>query len=212
MEKEKIDEMKQRWQKLWDGLDTITSGRIELSELVHLYNQPHREYHNLQHIYDSLKEMDEVYNSIRHPSEVEMAIWYHDAIYDTKRNDNEKRSAELSWNRLYKTGLLGYFINDVYSMILATKHNGNNIEDNDTKYLVDIDLSNLGVSPEKFEENSKKIRQEYGWVPESEFNKNRKAILEHFNNSDYIYHTNYFREKYENQARENLEREIKKLS
>ncbi|MDO8740534.1 MAG: hypothetical protein Q7J54_03080 [Candidatus Woesearchaeota archaeon] len=81
----------------------------------------------------------------------------------------------------------------------------------DSRFLVDIDLSYFGKSFEEFSKNTEKIRREYDWVPEEVFKAGRATILEGFFDRPNIYLIEFFRQKYEAQARKNLERSLAKL-
>ncbi len=76
---------------------------------------------------------------------------------------------------------------------------------------MDIDLSILGRDEQTFEEYEKGVRMEYGWVHEDSFRKGRTEILNGFLERDSIYQTGYFREKYEEKARDNLRHSISLL-
>ena len=75
----------------------------------------------------------------------------------------------------------------------------------------DLDLSILGENPDKYKEYSKQIREQYSQYSDEEFGKARKELLLSFAQTPVIYNTEYFRRKYENQARVNLLNEISKL-
>lgn len=60
-------------------------------------SEPHRKYHTLRDLDECCEKLDEVRALAQHPAEVELALWFHDAIYDVKRRDNEKKSAD--WAR-----------------------------------------------------------------------------------------------------------------
>jgi predicted metal-dependent HD superfamily phosphohydrolase len=62
------------------------------------YSSPERYYHNLAHIQDSLSVFNQTSSLAAHSEEVELAIWFHDAVYDPRRSDSEQRSAE--WGML----------------------------------------------------------------------------------------------------------------
>ena len=68
--------------------------------LVARYSEPHRRYHTLQHLAECFAAFDEIAHLAEHPADVELALWFHDAIYDTRRSDNEQRSAEQSGRNL----------------------------------------------------------------------------------------------------------------
>lgn len=94
---------------------------------------------------------------------------------------------------------------------MATKHTTIPI-DPDIQFLVDIDLSSFGQSESKFDKNGQQIRKEYDWVPEDAFVAGRSAILKSFLDRPNIYATQFFRNKYETQARRNIARSLAQLS
>jgi hypothetical protein len=59
------------------------------------YAEPHRAYHTQAHVDAMLASLQELGETIVHPAAVELAIWYHDAVYDPAAADNEARSADL---------------------------------------------------------------------------------------------------------------------
>src|SRR5260370_20074579 len=73
------------------------------AELVSAYTAPDRHYHDLRHIEALLGLADACAGAITDRDAVEAAIWFHDAIYDTRRSDNEERSAALAMARLAGT-------------------------------------------------------------------------------------------------------------
>src|SRR5262245_25545402 len=78
---------------------SLISGPIR-DELVRAYTAPDRHYHNLAHIETMLGFARAHGGALSDPEAVEAAIWFHDAVYDTRRQDNETRSAELATQRL----------------------------------------------------------------------------------------------------------------
>lgn len=200
-----------RWNQLWERIGANDSGTEAYEELVSLYGEAHRAYHNFVHIAHVLGELNGTSRFLGNPNQVEAALWYHDAVYDTKAKDSEERSAELAEKRLAKAGMRKQFIDGVTAMILATKH-GKTPQDNDTQHLADIDLSILGKSTKEFDEYERDVRFEYAWVPEDQFRQGRRAILQGFLERDSIYSTDLFKQRYETQARTNLERSIAQLS
>jgi len=122
----------------------------------------------------------------------------------------KKKSAQLAYIVSIIAHLSPSFAQDVHDLILVSKHNvlPNTI---DEKVFTDIDLSILGRLQPEFDEYETNIRKEYAWVPEEQFKEGRKAILQMFLDRNAIYSTDFFREKYETQARDNLQRSIKEL-
>lgn len=173
------------------------------------YSAPTRHYHTKAHITECLALLDRFTDLATHPYEVAMAIWFHDAIYDTTRSDNEERSATWASRFLGSVGVAQEKGDRITAMILATKtHESSNA---DCKLLLDIDLSILGADPETFIAYDQAIRQEYDWVPEEQYTLARRSVLGSFLARPRIYKTAQFFQRYEQQARENLERKISEL-
>lgn len=84
-------------------------------------------------------------------------------------------------------------------------------EDPDAALFIDADLSILGKSPPVYNSYSKQIRQEYAVYPDTLYLPGRKKVILHFLEMPRIYKTDFFYEKYEEQARKNLRREWKDL-
>jgi predicted metal-dependent HD superfamily phosphohydrolase len=205
---EKLDE---RWLALWNRIGASGDGRTVLADLAARHSEPHRAYHTLDHISHCLAELDRGRETAKNPDAIELALWFHDAIYDTHARDNELRSAELLRATAKSQGVNGETADLAAEFILATTH-ARIPEDPDAQLLVDIDLSILGESAERFDEYERQIRHEYAWVPEDVFRHTRAAILKSFLDRDHIYSTAPFRGSHEQQARRNLARSILQLS
>jgi predicted metal-dependent HD superfamily phosphohydrolase len=201
---------KTKWLELWPKLGVSNSPGPYFAALVAHYSEPHRAYHNLAHILDCLEQFVPARHLAHDATAVEMAIWYHDAIYDPRAKDNEERSAGLAASVADELGLPASLKETVNALILATKKHDASLA-RDAAVLVDVDLSILGRTPHRFDEYEHQIRQEYDWVPADAFAAGRSAVLETFLARPAIYHTELFRAKYEHQARENLKRSIQNL-
>jgi predicted metal-dependent HD superfamily phosphohydrolase len=178
--------------------------------LVAAYQQPGRHYHDLQHIAHCLAELDRVRDRARQADAVELAIWYHDVVYDTRAGDNEAESAELAAAALASAGVASTVISTVHDLILATRHTCEP-QSEDEALLMDIDLAILGSPDELFDRYESAIRQEYAWVPEPLFRSKRAAILRGFLARPTLFHTPDFRERLEQKARANLARSVARL-
>jgi predicted metal-dependent HD superfamily phosphohydrolase len=174
------------------------------------YSEPHRAYHNATHIEDCLRQFDLARHLVERPDEVEAAIWFHDAVYDPKASDNEEQSARWAIESLKAGNVAPEVLRRIAALILATKHD-REPDGADQSLLIDVDLSILGRTPEEFAVYDAAIRREYSWVPDDEYRASRTEVLERFLNRDTIYHTAFFRERYEDQARRNLERAAARL-
>ena len=204
-------QIKTRWAELWQELRVKDGQEPALAALVAHYSEPHRAYHNLAHVMDCLEQFEAVRSLVHDPTTVEMAIWYHDAIYDPRAKDNEEQSADLAVSITNAAGLADSFKSTVKTLILATKKHEASL-DPDAAVIVDVDLSILGQNPARFDLYESQIRQEYNWVSAEAFAVGRTAVLETFLARPAIYATEFFKSKYERQARENIKRSIQTLS
>ena len=201
-----------RWASLWRQLSAATGDpQLIYRELAWLYSQPDRHYHNLHHIAECLAEFDSVRHLASQPVAVELAIWFHDAIYETRAQDNEERSAELARQRIADAGGSSESREAVAALVMATKTHEPTVHP-DAPLVVDVDLSILGQPKERFQEYETQIRREYDWVPEATFAAKRAEILERFLARKRIYTTDHFFAKYERQARTNLQDSIRTLT
>jgi len=198
-----------RWQRLWQTAGASGNSTIWYERLTQAYAEPHRHYHNQQHIAECLAEFDSARHLPQQPDAVEMALWFHDAFYDPKASDNEEQSAALA-KRCLETAELPQLAATVVALVRVTKLHGAEAGP-DAALIADVDLSILGQSEERFAEYEAQIRKEYGWVPKPIFSLKRKEILVSFLERQHIYATEFFAAKYEEKARRNLELSIRKL-
>jgi len=137
-------------------------------------------------------------------------LWFHDAIYGVKRRDNEKKSADWARASALAAGTPAEACNRMHSLVMATRHKAVP-RGTDAEILVDVDLSILGAAPERFDQYERQVREEYAWVPDFLFRRERKAILKEFLARPQIFSSTHFRDRYEQQARSNIERSLKRL-
>lgn len=186
------------------------------AELAKLYAAPDRHYHNLAHIEALLALANRHRAEIADPDAVAAAIWFHDAIYDSRAKDNEARSAALATDRL--AGRAGPDrLARIVAMIEATAtHFVPDLADaaarHDAALLLDMDLSILGAAPPAFDAYETAIRREYGWVPDDPWRKGRASVLQGFLARPHTFHTETFRSELESQARANIARSLAALT
>ena len=184
-------------------------------ELSALYRAEDRHYHNLAHIEAMLGLAGDYRALLGDPEAVEAAIWFHDAIYDSKAKDNEARSAALAEKRLAGRTDAGR-LRRIGAMILATAtHQLPRFDDDavtrDASLFLDMDLSILGAEPDAFDAYEHAVRREYDWVEEPMWRAGRGAVLKDFLARTRIFHTEEFRQRFEPQARLNMARSLEAL-
>jgi predicted metal-dependent HD superfamily phosphohydrolase len=175
------------------------------------YSERHRHYHTGDHIEDCLAQLDSVPAIADVPTEVELALWFHDAIYKPTSSKNELKSAEWSQEFLRSAGADDSQGRRVHAYILATRHGEERVR-GDAAVVVDIDLSILGREPDVYDVFERAIREEYKWVPWPVYRSKRSELLSSFLRRSRIYATDYFRSRFESSARRNLQRAIEVLS
>ncbi len=180
--------------------------------LCDAYSEAARHYHNLGHIRALLGWAVEYRVHLQDYDAVRFAIWFHDAVYDTKRLDNEENSAALAVQALQDLKISTPVIHAVETMIRATKTHQLGALTGDVAWFLDFDLAILGSPPEFYQAYSQAIRREYSWVPGLLFRRKRRQVLESFLQREQLFFTAEMRDRLETQARRNLQEELKQLN
>ncbi|MCP5424511.1 MAG: hypothetical protein H6970_05525 [Gammaproteobacteria bacterium] len=202
-----------RFLRLWRQspiADTAPEPEAVHAELVTRYSEPHRHYHNCAHIDHCLEQLDLAGTRVVEPTIVEMALWFHDVIYDPRATDNERQSAELFWRRIGRHADAD-FSRSVHDAIMVTTHRvyPRSLAE---KFVVDVDLSSFGLSPDGFDRNGRDVRAEYAHVPDAIFYLAHRRILETLLARPTVFFTEFFRARYEAAARANIQRRLAQIS
>jgi predicted metal-dependent HD superfamily phosphohydrolase len=180
--------------------------------LISLYSSPHRHYHNLDHLVDVVQRCEELISTedCVAPEEIIIAALFHDAIYDPDNgSDCVSQSAELAYVVALGGGINYTAANRINALVISTDtHEPKTI---DQRILCDADLAILGQEEEKYNNYSRKIKLEYPNIRDDIFRDTRAHVLKEFLNKKHIFHTKTYREKYEDQARDNISREVSML-
>lgn len=187
---------------------TLDQGAFE--RIARAYAEPGRHYHGTAHIVDCLAEFDREAHLADRPAEVELALWFHDAVYDPRAADNERRSAEWAERVLTRAGADPEACARVCQAVLATaRHEAP--ADPDQALLFDVDLSILGRATDAFDAYDAAIRREYAFVPDDAYRRGRAEVLRRLLARDRLYFTDTFRARYDEAARTNLRRALSHL-
>ncbi len=204
-----------RWDRSWAALGLPAPAPAVRDQVIAAYRAPDRAYHSLQHLGECFERLDEAGELAAAAGtsggEVAVALWFHDAVYDTRRSDNEQASATWASEVLRGAGAAPDIVRRIERLILATRHDLPP-ETPAEALLVDIDLAILGAEPPRYDEYERQIRAEYGGVPAPDFRAGRDAVLERFLSRPFIYSTAPFRARFEAAARRNLERARRALA
>jgi predicted metal-dependent HD superfamily phosphohydrolase len=198
-----------QWLSCWHGLGVceaqIPAGLYEI--ICARYTEAHRHYHTLQHLDECLEHFAVLRELTEHPAEIELALWFHDAVYEPTRPDNEQISADWAAESVKSAGLDDNIADRIRKLIMATRHDGQP-ESIDAEIMLDCDLAVLGTTPERFAEYGRQIRAEYDFVPVLLYESKRAEILQQFLDRPAIFNTEIFRKRYGKQARTNLNNAI----
>jgi predicted metal-dependent HD superfamily phosphohydrolase len=198
------------WRKAWQEAGAPQADAGLHRELIARWSEPHRHYHTLQHLRECLTHFEEVRALAQHPGEVALGLWFHDAFYEPRRDDNELRSADWARQCMLQGGTDIEAADRGHARIMQTRHKAVP-EGADAHLLVDIDLSILGALPQRFDESDLQVRAEYAHVPAADYCAGRRAILQGFLARPRLYSTEYFHARLEQRARENLCRALERL-
>lgn len=181
--------------------------QILWDELTKCYSGKNRYYHTLGHLDQLLEQLLPLKDKIRDIDAVLFALYYHDAVYQVLRKDNEERSAALAVKRLVGIGVPKDRIDTCKKHILATKSHIIS-DDSDTNHFTDADLSILGQDWNKYKTYYQQVRKEYSVYPDAIYKPGRKKVLEHFLQMPRIFKTEAFYQRFEGLARNNIEKEL----
>jgi predicted metal-dependent HD superfamily phosphohydrolase len=203
--------LEEHWKPLMQVLGFAENVQT-LLELKAAYSEPQRHYHTLGHLQDCLQKAEQLRTEIQKPELLQLALWFHDAIYNPYSGNNEQRSAEWAQRFMQQNHAPEADIQSVVSMIMATQHATSDAStDPDTALLLDIDLSILGEDANTYSQYESDIRKEYRWVPFFLYRKKRREILNAFLQRKSIYSHAFFRQRHEARAKDNLRAAIEKL-
>ena len=182
------------------------------SRLIAIYSGADRHYHNLRHIETLLALAQEHAHAIADNEAIEAAIWFHDAVYDTAKSDNEGQSAKLATELL-----AGLADNERLEFIAAMIRSSANHRvpgsmqasaADDCALFLDMDLAILGSPAEEFAAYERAVRREYHWVPAEQWRAGRSQVLRNFLARPFIYASPQFQRSHEAAARSNLKRSL----
>ena len=195
------DRFRQLWQRCLVE-SAVDNSAVIHQQLIASYTEPQRFYHTLTHIENCLELIDQISSELQCPEALELAIWYHDVVYQPGARDNEQLSADQ-----FVATTAGIFDETlqqtVYQHIMATVHDGSETTHADTKYMLDIDLSGFGRPWEEFIQDSVNIRLEMEEIPDEVFYQKQAGFLDKLFSQAQLFKSDYFFDNYETQARQN---------
>ncbi|MDA9774396.1 hypothetical protein N9B82_05510 [Saprospiraceae bacterium] len=211
-----MNDLKKRWERL-NSQNSASSTLVEAEwKQIHKhYTKRTRAYHNLSHLQAMFSEFDKYKDHLSDSDVVAYSIYFHDLVYNVLKQNNELKSAEKARFYLIKIAFETKRVGECYEQIVSTKsHDKSNsvIHELDNAFLLDFDLQVLGRSWPEYQVYTEQIRKEYSIYPAGIYKRGRRDAMIQFLDRERIYSTKIFRDQFEEQARSNIEQEIKLLS
>ena len=169
----------------WRGvLGRSSESERVMADLAGRYDEPHRRYHGVSHLVHVVRRVGDLLDGDVGgiaPSEEEaivLAAWFHDAIYDPRAGDNERRSSDLAAQALHRLGVSQPLIDAVDRLVMATREHRPTCLDE--AVLLDADLAVLGAEPSVYDDYVAGVRAEYAHVGEEGWRTGRAQVLVRF--------------------------------
>jgi predicted metal-dependent HD superfamily phosphohydrolase len=204
------------WQR---HVGTSAAADAWFDTVIGYHRAPTRHYHGVRHIRWVVHHGRELAESTVPPLEagdldaVVAAAFFHDAVYDTSRSDNESASARLAARALGEIGWDRPAIEHVASMIEATaNHRVERLDDAATSVLVAADLAVLAAEPAPYVDYTRAVRREYAHLDDEAWRSGRSAFIRTTLDSAHIFPSALGLDVWERRARANLSAELAALA
>ncbi|XP_077288542.1 uncharacterized protein LOC143912952 [Arctopsyche grandis] len=184
------------------------------SQIMVQYTESARIYHTMDNY---LRKKFEIYDimvkdNISERSAFVLAMFFQHYEHDTNvYGDSIDKNVEHVKNFFKDAGINHEgLISTVVGLLGAACESGSSKEGIDA-YFQDLELAALGASPDEYVEYITDIEKEYSNMPAHFYRSLRLKVLQTLLLIPKIYSTDLFYEKYETQARENIEKEINEV-
>jgi predicted metal-dependent HD superfamily phosphohydrolase len=205
--RDRLDEaaLEERFSRVLLRLGARSPTHHMFTRVVRAWSRPERRYHDVEHLSDCLRALDaepSVPSPVR--DRVELALFYHDVVYEPGANDCEARSADLLLSDATELGVAPELARSAAALVLATAHAPRDESALFEQALIaDIDLAILARDPLRLLEFDHGVEEEYAALPRRLFFEGRARFLTRLLEAP-IYRTTSFHERLEERARENV--------
>jgi predicted metal-dependent HD superfamily phosphohydrolase len=177
-------------------------------ELLARWTEPHRHYHTVDHLQAVLAIVEDNAAAAVDPMAVRLAAWFHDAVYDPTRVDNEEASALLAESVLPELRVSVAQIAEIARLVRLTATHDPLPGDRNGGLLMDADLAILAAPPETYRAYTVAVRREYGHLDDATFASGRAGVLANLLGLPRLFHTAVLRDRWEDLARYNVTTEL----
>ena len=197
------------------GGDRVSAAR-SAAQLAQRYQEPHRQYHTLEHVDAVLRNVAQLSDAFgldrTSRAVLTLAACCHDVVYDGQPGADERASAEWARRELAAADVPEDAGSRVAGLVEATSTHLAAPSDISAQVLLDADLAVLGAAPAEYDAYAAAVRAEYRRVSAAEWRRGRAALLAGLLARDPLFHTQLARQRWESGARENLRRELALLT
>ncbi len=181
--------------------------------LLAAYAGDRRGYHDTRHLAEVLDHLDVLVGAGTgdvDAAAVLLAAWFHDAVYDGERDD-EERSALLAEETLRRCDVPPGLVAEVARLVRLTADHAPAADDRAGQLLCDADLAILAAEAGRYAEYTAGVRAEYAHLDDDTFRAGRARVLRGLLERPALFHTAVARERWEAAARANVEAELARL-
>ncbi|XP_066585302.1 uncharacterized protein [Prorops nasuta] len=212
---------------LEEGWKEATNGLKEdvceewFNKLKNAYSEERRVYHNLDSLCEKLGHYYQIKDNLKNPQALLLALFFQNFEYDPKALDGENKNLEhfISFMDEADVSSESELREEACALLkVVSTHSteahkvGGAFGGEDAHYFLDLDMAVLGSPPESYAEYREHIRGEYLFLSEPMYIALRLKVLQNFLQIPNIFATKEFRDKYEEQARQNIQAEVELLS
>ncbi|MFE2286703.1 hypothetical protein ACFXDJ_21355 [Streptomyces sp. NPDC059443] len=205
-------DLRARWQATARAAGADRDPAPYADRLLAAWAEPQRRYHTTAHLADVLARIDVLAPHAADPAAVELAAWFHDAVYRPDRSENEERSAALAERALPELGIDGARTAETARLVRLTVTHDPVPGDTNGEVLCDADLGVLAGAPDAYAAYAAAVRAEYAFVPDGAFREGRAAVLRQLLDLPRLFRTPYGAAHWEAPARANLTAELAELA
>jgi predicted metal-dependent HD superfamily phosphohydrolase len=178
------------------------------AELHDRWQEPHRHYHTVDHLVAMLSIVDAHADEADDPQAVRLAAWFHDAVYDPRRTDNEELSAQLTERALPALGVDARQVGEVARLVRLTASHDPAAGDHNGALLNDADLAILASPAPEYRAYVRAVRAEYAHITDDAFNAGRAAVLQLLLDLPALFRVPALATRWEESARRNMAAEL----
>lgn len=211
-----MSDIRDHWPQL------LAAHRDICEQLLEAYGEPGRGYHSIEHLQEVFERIDAILageaagsagQGATHDIDLDavlLAAWFHDAVYDTEGN-NEERSAALAERGLTNAEVPKELVDEVARLVRLTATHKVAADDLNGQVLCDADLGILAADEERYAEYTQGVRREYQHVSDEDFRRGRARILRDLLAAPSLFNTSFAKQHWEKRARANVEQELTEL-